>query len=65
MYPSDTQNAKSGARKTRIGQACLVATPNPLHNILSQACWAALATEQTQLKEQLFRAIVEDGQALR
>ena len=70
MDPIGTHTATNGALKARIGRPpdlCIALWhyPTPLHDSLSQACRAALATEQRQLKEQLFRAIEEDGQALR
>ena len=70
MYPFNTQNATAGALEAHItcfskALHSITATSTPLHDTLLQACRAALATEQEQLKEQLFRAIEEGGQALR
>lgn len=36
-----------------------------LRLVASQACQAALATEQEQLKQQLFKALEEDGKLIR
>ena len=70
MYPFNTQNATTGALEAHI--TCFskalhstMAAFTPLRDIPLQACRAALATEQKQLKEQLFLAIEEGGQALR
>ena len=70
MYPLNIQNATTGALEAHIecfskAPLSIMATFTPLHDILLQACRAALATEQKQLKEQLFQAIEEGGQALR